>query len=217
MGHDMSSKKTMTMTKTKKKTITETFRKHNDLVTSRKPHIPRDLMLIGLKLHFWNWSSILMKISILCCLIWAIPLLERADIAFGKLQLQKLVQKISQSWDIERVPNHWLTDLFHQTERDGAFSWSGIWQFWENSKSPAVVLIDNDNYVAGDSDWDGLWFSAGSGGKQLKAEIISKTIKHQIAVRRSQSNRQIGGKRGNLTPNEMSTEIASHFSKYWKY
>ena len=127
------------------------------------------------------------------------------------------MQKISQSWDIERVPNHWLTDLFHQTERDGAFSWSGIWQFWENSKSPAVVLIDNDNYVAGDSDWDGLWFSAGSGGKQLKAEIISKTIKHQIAVRRSQSNRQIGGKRGNLTPNEMSTEIASHFSKYWKY
>lgn len=78
------------------------------------------------------------------------------------------------------------------------------------------TMMDYDSFV-GDCHWDGLWFSTGSGGKLLKAEIISKTIKHQIAVRRSQSNRQIGGKRGNLTPNEMSTEIASHFSKYWKY
>ena len=31
--------------------------------------------------------------------------------------------------------------------------------------------------LSADCDWDGLWFSTGSGGKQLKAEIISKTIR----------------------------------------
>ena len=38
------------------------------------------------------------------------------------------------------------------------------------------TMMDNDSFV-GDCHWDGLWFSTGSGGKLLKAEIISKTIR----------------------------------------
>ena len=84
------------------------------------------------------------------------------------------IAKISQSRE-RGVPNHCLTDLFHQTEtgrcRNGARS--------DNGKIPnyhPAVMMDNDSF-GGDCDWDGLWFSTGSGGKQLKAEIISKTIR----------------------------------------
>ena len=122
---------------------------------------------------------------------WPSPILELAD--KSSEWITELDAKSFPEWNW-RAPNHRLTDLFHQTEtaamEGGAPSNAISENFWKCQIAPR-----------GDRQWQlRWWFRLGRSlifhRKQLKAEIIRKTIRTGIAVWWwSQSNRQIGVKK----------------------